>query len=179
MLKLRVSALIAIILAAAATRLIPHPPNVTSIAAIALFGGAYFSDKWFAFVVPLSALFLSDLFIGFYPHMEFVYVSFALVVCIGIWLQKRRTILAVGGATFASSLLFFLMTNFGVWYFQSLYPKTLDGLLSCYVAGLPFFENSVQGDLIFSAVLFGSFTLLEKGFPQLRDPRMMSTALAV
>ncbi|MFM7083780.1 MAG: DUF6580 family putative transport protein [Hyphomicrobium sp.] len=179
MLKLRLGALITIILAAAATRFLPHPPNLTSITALALFGGAYFSDKRFAFVVPLAALFLSDLFLGFYPHMELVYASFALVVCIGIWLQTRRTALGIVTATFASSCLFFLITNFGVWFFQSLYPKTLEGLMSCYIAALPFFQNALQGDLLFTAVLFGTFTLLEKGFPLLRDPKLLPVAITV
>jgi hypothetical protein len=87
MLKPRILVLVSMILAAAASRLIPHPPNMSSVTAVALFGGAYFSDKRLAFLVPLSALFLSDLVLGFYHHMEVVYLSFALIVAIGLWLQ--------------------------------------------------------------------------------------------
>lgn len=179
MLNPRVGMLITLILAAAATRLIPHPPNLSSIAALALFGGAYFSDKRLAFLVPLAALFLSDCLLGFYPHMELVYMSFALVVCIGLWLQKQRNLRSLLGAAFASSCIFFLITNLGVWVFQSLYPKTLEGLLACYIAALPFFQNTLIGDLTFTAVLFGGFTLLEKGFPQLRESKGMSFSFAI
>src|SRR5688500_17245914 len=125
--KIRLVVVISIIVGAAASRLIPHPPNMASIAAVALFGGAYLSRKWLAFAVPLAALFLSDLILGFYSHMEIVYGSFALVACIGLLLRKRRTPFRIACAALASSILFFLITNFGVWFFGSLYPKTAAG----------------------------------------------------
>src|SRR5690242_14357509 len=115
MLKPRFLALVTLILAAAATRLLPHPPNMTSIAAVALFGGAYFADKRVAFLVPLTAVFLSDLILGFYGGMAAVYFAFVLVVCIGLWLQKHRSVLTIAGASIASSIVFFLVTNF-VWF---------------------------------------------------------------
>ena len=179
MLKPRLMVLIAIVLAAAGSRLITHPPNLTSISAIALFGGAYFSDKRLAFFVPLAALLLSDLIFGFYNYMEVVYLSFALIVCIGLWLQKRRSAIHIAGAALASSVLFFLLTNFGVWALESLYPKTIEGLIACYVAAIPFFQNTIQGDLFFTAVLFGGFALLERRFPKLREPRMTAAAISV
>src|SRR6266404_7587596 len=111
--KPRLIVILCLILAAAVSRLIPHPPNLTSVTAVALFGGAYLSYKWMAFLVPLAALFLSDMILGLYPHMEFVYGSFALVVCLGLLLQKKRTPLRIAGAAFTSSLLFFVITNFG------------------------------------------------------------------
>jgi len=170
MLKPRLLVLIFMILAAAATRLIPHPPNMTSLAAIALFGGANFSDRRLAFLVPISALLLSDLVLGFYGHMEVVYLSFALIVVIGLCLQKHRTALAIAGAALASSVLFFVLTNFGVWAFGAFYPKTMEGLVACYVAAIPFFRNTLLGDLLYTAALFGGFALLEKRLPILRDP---------
>src|SRR5260370_5257111 len=88
-----------IIVAAAVSRLIPHPPNIASITAVALFGGAYLTDKRLALVVPLAALLLSDLVLGFYRHMEIVYGSFLLVVCLGFWLQRNRSVLRIAGAT--------------------------------------------------------------------------------
>jgi hypothetical protein len=177
MLKPRLLVLISMILLAAASRLIPHPPNVTSLTAVALFGGAYFSDRRLAFLVPLSALFLSDLVLGFYHHMEIVYLSFALVVTIGLWVQKHRTALPVAGAALASSVLFFVITNFGVWAFDALYPKTLAGLVACYMAAIPFFQNTLMGDLFYTAVLFGGFALLERALPTLRDPAVTKAAL--
>ena len=176
MLKPRLLVLVSIVLAAAASRLIPHPPNMTSLTAVALFGGAYFSDKRLAFLVPLVALFLSDLVLGFYHHMEMVYLSFALIVGIGLLLQKRRTALPIAAAAVAGSVLFFVVTNFGVWAFESLYPKTLGGLIACYVAAIPFFQNTLFGDALYTAVLFGGFALLERYLPTLRDPAMPHAA---
>jgi len=170
MLNPRVAVLIAMVLAAALTRLMPHPPNMTSIAAIALFGGAYFSDKWLTFLVPLTALFISDMALGgFYRGMEVVYLSFVLIVCIGLWLQKHRTVLPIAGAALASSVLFFALTNFGVWAWSGMYPTTVEGLIACYTAALPFFTNTLMGDLFYTALLFGGFALLESRFSLLRD----------
>ena len=166
--KPRFVVLACMILAAAASRLIPHPPNVASITAVALFGGAYLSDKRLAFLVPMTALFLSDLVLGLYSHMEVIYGSFALVVCLGLLLRRRRTPLAIAGAALAGSIVFFAITNFGVWVFGSLYPKTTAGLLTCYVAAVPFFQNTLVGDALYTAVLFGGFALAEKRFPVLR-----------
>jgi hypothetical protein len=169
MLKPRWMVLVAIILAAALSRLIPHPPNLASVSAVALFGGAYLSDRRMAFLIPLAALFLSDLVLGLYRHMEVVYLSFALIVCIGQWLRSNRTVPRILGAALASSMLFFLTTNFGVWAFGSMYPMTFDGLLACYVAAIPFFWNTIQGDLFYTVILFGGFMLLEHRFTGLRE----------
>jgi|ERR1700730_2301508 hypothetical protein len=174
MLRPRLVLLISIILLAALSRLIPHPPNMASVTAVALFGGAYFSDRRLAFLIPLAALFLSDLVLGFYNHMEVVYSSFALIVCIGFWLQKNRSTLHIAGAALTSSVLFFLLTNFGVWAFDSPYPRTLDGLITCYVAAIPFFTKTLQGDMLYTIILFGGFTLLEWRFSVLREPSIRS-----
>ena len=125
MLKPRWVVLVAMILAAALSRLLPHPPNMASVSAVALFGGAYFTDRRMAFLVPLAALLLSDFVLGFYRHMEVVYLTFAAIVGIGLWLRSNRSVPRVAGAAVASSLLFFLTTNFDVWAFGSLYPKTV------------------------------------------------------
>ena len=172
MTKPRLIVLVLIILAAAASRLIPHPPNLASITAVALFGGAYLTDKRLAFLVPIAALLLSDLILGFYSHMEIIYGSFALVVCIGLLLRKRRSALRIAGAALTSSILFFVITNFSVWAFESLYPKTMAGLAACYIAAIPFFQNTLVGDALYTAVLFGGFALAEKWFPVLRERSM-------
>src|SRR5947209_7150947 len=169
MTKPRLLVLVCMILAAAASRLIPHPPNLTSITAVALFGGAYLSEKRLAFIVPIAALFLSDLVLGLYSHMEVVYGSFALVVCVGLLLRRRRTPVRIAGAALFSSILFFVITNFGVWAFDSLYPKTFAGLVTCYVAAVPFFQNTLVGDALYTAVLFGGFALAERRIPALRE----------
>jgi hypothetical protein len=165
----RLSALILLILAAAATRLLPHPPNLTSVTALALFGGAYFANRWLAFALPLLAMLGSDLILGFYPGMEVQYLSFAVVICIGLSLRQRRSFARITAAAVASSVVFFVLTNFGVWALQTMYPKTLAGLAACFVAAIPFFRNMLLGDLFYTAVLFGGFHLLEQRFIGLRE----------
>ncbi len=131
-----------------------------------------------AFLVPLAALFLSDMILGLYPHMEFVYGSFALVVCLGLLLQKKRTPLRIAGAAFTSSLLFFVITNFGVWALYPLYPKTFAGLVECYVAAIPFFQNTLVGDGLFTTVLFGGFALAERLVPALHESQPLQSQSA-
>lgn len=170
MLKPRLIAVLGLILAATATRLLPHPPNFTAITAMALFGGAHFADKRWAFFVPLAALFLSDLVIGLHPLLPVVYGSFAMIVWIGLQLRTRRRLLPIAGATLASSVLFFVVTNFGVWGLGSLYPRTAEGLIACYVAAIPFFRNTLLGDAVYTAALFSGLALLERYFPGTREP---------
>jgi len=174
----RTSALILIVIAAAATRLLPHPPNVTSLTALALFGGACFSDRRLAFAVPLLALVLSDAVLGLagswsemvmQAHVEVQYLAFALVVCLGLMLGSRRSVGRVAGYTLAGAVVFFVVSNFGVWLFQSLYPKSMAGLVACYVAAIPFFRNSLLGDTGYALLLFGGMRLLELKFTSLRD----------
>ena len=166
----RIFTLLTAILAAAALRLVPHPPNFTPIGAMALFSGAYLGRRGaVALVVPLGALFLSDLVLGFYRGMPTVYFSVALIVIIG-WVALRRVSpIRVGGAAIASSVLFFVLTNFGMWLSSGFYPHTLAGLEACYIAAIPFFQNTVAGDLFYAAVLFGGFALLERTVPALRS----------
>ena len=166
----RLLAVLSAILLAATLRLVPHPPNFTPIAAMALFGGAYLGRRGLAFAAPLGALLLSDLVLGFYPELAFVYLATAATVAIGWALRKWRTALGIGAAALASSLLFFAVTNFGVWLVMDYYPKTLAGLAACYVAAIPFFQNTLAGDLFFSALLFGGFALAEQRLPMLRHP---------
>jgi len=167
--KPRFTTLAGMVFLAAALRLIPHPPNFTPLAAMALFGGAYLSDKRLAFGLPLAALLLSDAVLGFYHGMIWVYGSFVLMVCLGLQLQSRRRLRPIAGAALASSVLFFALTNFGVWASGDLYPRTFGGLGACYVAAIPFFQNTIAGDLVYTALLFGGFALVEKKFPALRE----------
>ncbi len=170
--RARLLALLVAIFAAAAMRLLPHPPNFSPIAAMALFSGAYLPRRALAFVAPFAALLLSDALLGgFYAGMEFVYLSFALTVLIGWAIARRKSPLTIGGAAVASSVLFFMLTNLGVWLFSGMYPRTLDGLVACYVAALPFFQNTVAGDLFFTGLLFGGFALAEWALPALRQPQ--------
>ena len=159
------------ILAAAFLRLVPHPPNFTPIGALALFSGAMLGKRWLAFAAPLGALVISDLVLGFYPGVAFVYAATALMVLVGWLLSGRRSVLRIAAAAVGSAVLFFLVTNFGMWLFSGFYPLTAAGLAACFVAAVPFFQNSLAGDLVFSALLFGGWAIAERSFPLLREPR--------
>ena len=164
----RLLAILAAIVIAAASRLLPHPANFTPVGALALFSGAYLGRSALAFVAPLAALVLSDLVLGFYPEVVFVYVAVAATVLIGWALARRRSVLRVAGAAIAGSVLFFLLTNFGVWLVMDYYPKDLAGLAACYAAAIPFFQNTLAGDLFYAGLLFGGFALLERAVPAVR-----------
>ena len=155
------------ILFAAFTRLIPHPPNFTAVGAIALFGGAYFSKKSLAFAVPVIAMFLTDLIIGLHPGMYAVYLSFILIVMIGMQLKDRIKLGNVFLASVCASVLFFIITNFAQWLSFPLYSKDFAGLVECYVAAIPFFGYTILGDLFFAGVMFGSYELIKAKFSQL------------
>ena len=165
----RLLAILSAVLVAAALRLVPHPPNFTPIGAMALFGGAYIGRRALAFAAPLGALLLSDLVLGFYHGMATVYFSVALIVMIGIVALSRVSPIRVGLAALASSILFFVVTNFGMWLFSGFYPRTLAGLEACYIAAIPFFQNTVAGDLFYAVLLFGGFKIAELLSPRLKS----------
>ncbi len=157
---IRLITLLGLVIIGVFARLIDHPANVSPIAAIALFSGAMFADKRLAFTVPIAAMILSDAFIGFHSLALVVYLSFALCVFVGWALIKRNNIKNVVIASLAGSLVFFILTNLAYWL--AYYPITIEGLVSCYTAALPFFRNALIGNLVYSAVLFGGFALAEK-----------------
>ena len=152
--------ILSLIALAVITRLLPHPPNVAPITAIALFGGSRFDDKKMAFLLPLLCMFISDIFLGFSVITPFVYLSFMMISYIGINSKKISN-----GTILGSSTLFFLLTNFGVWMMG--YPFTLAGLVSCYTMALPFFVNTIIGDLFFTHALSFSFSTIKENLPQL------------
>jgi len=158
--------LTAIIFGIALFRILPHLPNVSPVAAMALFGGAYayFTDKRLAFIVPFLALLLSDLVIGLHNTMVFVYAGVALTVFIGMKIQSNIKPVTVAISAVGASVLFFLLTNFGTWAVGGLYPISMNGLMQAYVAGIPFFQNSLLGNLVFAAAMFGGFSLLQNRF---------------
>jgi hypothetical protein len=157
------------ILFGAVMRLVPHWPNFTPIAAMALFSGAYIRKKHLAFLIPIAALLLSDLILGFHFLMLAVYFSFAVVVVLGFWLRNRIKVGTLLTASLSSSLLFFLITNFAVWLGSSFYAQSLAGLLQSYTMGLPFLLNGLMGDLFYTAVFFGSFYLIQQRYPAFRE----------
>ena len=164
-----------LILVGAMSRLIPHPPNFTAIAATGLFGGFYLRSVKSSAIAVLVSMLLSDMVIGFHSLVPVVYGALLFSVAIG-WFSKnsnKRTLLFAGAVL--SSFTFFIITNFAVWWQGFLYPKTLTGLYTCYIAAIPFLGNQLAGDLFFGAVLFGSLHLAQTLSPMFR---FESTAVA-
>jgi hypothetical protein len=169
----------AMILAAALTRVMPHPWNFSPVEAIALFGGAYFASRSLAIVVPLVAMFASDLALSsihggtyatYFGSMSFwlVYACITLSSVLGFGLRGKVNGVRVLGYSLMGSVLFFLVTNFAAWIGSSMYPQNAAGLLAAYIAGVPFFQGTLLGTLFFSALLFGGFSLLRHRMPALR-----------
>ncbi len=161
--------ILGLIVLAALSRFLPFPPNVAAVAAVALFGGAYFADKRLAFIIPLAVMLLTDLIIGLHSTLLFVYAAFGLIVGIGFLLRDKISFKTVPFAAIGGSLAFFIITNFGVWLMSAYYPLTLGGLVACYTAAIPFFHYTLLGDLFFVSVLFGSFELAKRSFPALQS----------
>lgn len=153
-------------------RFIPHEPNFVPFGAMALFSGAYISNKRTAFLAPLLAIFFSDLLLqiffgyGFHKGMPFVYGSYILIVMIGFLLKNRAIRTNILVASLGSSVLFFIITNFGTWL-QGFYGYTLEGLSICYVAAIPFFRGTIMSDLVYNLIFFGGFALAGLKFPSL------------
>lgn len=149
-----------IVVVSIATRLLPHPPNFAPIAALALFSGVYGAkvSKWFL-LLPLVALFISDLTLGFYDWgvMAVVYGSFAFIGLFGLLIQKKKSVGTVTAAVLGGSLLFFFGTNFAVWAFTGMYSLTIGGLITSYIMALPFLKFTIAGDLFYAAMFFGAY----------------------
>lgn len=161
----------ALILIAALSRLLPHWPNFTAVAAMGLFGGTLLQDRRLAIATPLIAMFISDLFLGFHSTMPFTYSALLLTTLIGMGMLRQLSAVRILGASLTASVVFFVISNFGVWLTSGGawgYTQDLQGLLTCYLMAIPFFHYSLLGDLFFSAVLFGGFALLSQRFNALR-----------
>jgi len=164
-LMIRTVLVFAMIALAAAVRLAPHPWNFTPVGAIALFSGAMVRDRRLAFIFPLLVMFATDALIGFNKLSPLVYVAFLLSVAIGRVLCQKRNVRRVAAATFLAALQFFVITNFGVWAFLGTYAHTPRGLAACYLAGIPYFWNTLAGDAAYTTLLFGGLFLAERLSP--------------
>ncbi len=142
-------------------RLIPHPPNMAPIAGLALFSGAHLSKKQ-AISISLLAMLVSDIFLGFHTTIPFVYGSFIATVFIGSLLKNNQKGTYILSASLASSLLFYIVTNFGVWLTSDMYAKTSNGLLQTYVLAMPFFRNTILGDLVYTFSFFYGYIIIER-----------------
>lgn len=154
-----------LIFTAVISRIIPHPFNVTPLIAVSLFAGAKFKDTKWAFIIPAVSFFMSDVILSYMNHYDlfhdtifFTYASIVLIVLLGRILNNQKFSFGkTFGLTIASSLLFFIISNFGVWLFGNMYSMNIEGLINCYVMAIPFNKYSVLGDLFFVAVLFGTY----------------------
>lgn len=177
----RFAVIAVLIFSAAFCRIIPHMPNFSPLAAIGLFGAARFVKKWQAFLIPITAIWLSDLFINnviygqyypkftwFYEGFYWQYGSYLLITLAGIFIFKKLSAKRVMAGVIIATAIFFLVSNFGSWIGKPTYPQNVGGLITCYIAGIPFLKGTLLGDLCYSAVLFGSFALAQLRFPVLQ-----------
>ncbi len=158
-----------LVLIAGLSRLIPHPWNFTAIGAMALFSGARMPHKYLAFLAPLLTLVWTDAILGFHSTGLYVYAAVALITIIGFLTEAKTNRILTG--SFAGSILFFTITNFGVWFSQGLYPRTFQGLVDCFAMAIPFFGNQVMGDLFYTGVLFASYQALKTYVPSLNSAK--------
>lgn len=156
----------AIVLVAAISRVFPHIPNFSPIAAMALFGGACMSNKRIAFIIPLAAMFLSDIIIGFHNTMIYVYTAFVITTVIGWSIRNKVKVQNLFLASIVSSIVFFLITNTGVWLANGMH-NGVAGMTGTYILGIPFFRTTLISDLFYNTVLFGFFYLAQLRFPVL------------
>lgn len=164
---------LSLVVLATVMRVIPHPWNLTPVGAVSLFSGATFDRNRWAFAIPLGAMFLSDTLLeiftghGYHSLMPVIYATFAVIVLFGMLLRKRRgSPVAVASGAVASATLFFIVTNFAMWTISTIYPHTLAGLVTCFITAIPYYETMLMADLVFSALLFGTFVWLEHRVPQ-------------
>ena len=135
-------------------RIIPHPPNFTPILATAIYTPYMVNDKWLAIEIPLMAMLIGDIFIGFHPYMLWVYGAIGLSTLISNWSMRfNKKYIQLGAMAIVSSVLFFIITNFAVWTIWDYYPKTIDGLIMCYTMAIPFFKNTLLGTIIYTAII--------------------------
>ncbi len=155
------------------TRFTDHAPNFTPTIALALFGGVYLPRKY-ALVVPVLFMFVSDIFLGFHDTMPFTWGSVFVISLIGIWARERKSFPVLLASGVASSILFFVVTNFGAW--PTLYPLTWQGFVECYVAAVPFFRNTFVSTVVYSVVLFGVYELIAARVRHTRLARVLLSA---
>lgn len=179
--NLRFSILSALIVLAAFSRIIPLMPNFSPLGAIGLFGAAYFAKKWQAFLIPLTATWLSDLFINnviykqsnpdfiwFYDGFYWQYGSYILITLAALFIFRKLNTQRILAGAFTSTAIFFLLSNLGCFPNNPIYTQDFSGLIMCYSAGVPFLKGTLLSDLLYSGVLFGSYSLLQIRFPVLK-----------
>ena len=178
---LRFVAISLIISVTALLRLVPHFPNFSPLGAICRFGAAHFSNKIQVYIVPLLAIWISDILVNnliyseyfnhftiFYDGFYWQYGSYLLIVFFSTFTLKNQNSIKIICSAIGAALLFFLVSNFGVWASGNMYPNNFSGLMTCYIAGIPFIKGTIISNIIFSVILFGGFSLLENRYSILK-----------
>ena len=161
---------ISLILILALARLIPHPPNFTPVIAVAILSGVFFKNIYLSLGTLLISMLLADVFIGFYNNILFVYLSLIFIAFIFYKISKKINFKNLFVYGFASSVVFFIISNFGVWALGSPainnipYDRSLDGLIQCYILAIPFFSNTILSTIIFSYIAFFANSFYKKKF---------------
>ena len=141
------------------SRFVVHVPNFTPVIALALFGGVYLKKKQ-AVLLPLALFAVTDIILGFHQVMFFTWGSVILIAAMGLWVKKNKNFKTVLGGGLASAVLFFGVTNFGVWLVSGMYPLTLAGLSECFTLAVPFFRGTLLGTFVYGFVLFGVYEII-------------------
>jgi hypothetical protein len=176
--KQRMILLVIMVLSTACLRFLPFafpiPFHFSPVNAIALFSGAYFANRFQSFLVPLLSIWVSDLFLNylymhqfqpFYSGFYWQYGTYILLVILGSFLTSKSRVTPIVISSLSASLLFFVITNFGVWFSFNMYPKTFAGLVLCYEAAIPFFKTTLISDMCFTTLLFGIAVWVNKKYP--------------
>ena len=162
---------IILILIGISLRFAPHAPNFTPVAAIALFAGAYL-NKRVALIVPLILMVISDLFLGLHNVILFTWGGFMLAALLGMRLSKNNSFVKTTSFSLVSAILFYIISNFGVWL-MGWYPPTIKGLVDCYVLAIPFLRNFTLATLIYTAVFFGAYELIARCVKETKFARVL------
>jgi hypothetical protein len=160
---------VGMVILGACARLLPHPWNLTPMMAIGLFAGNHARRTSMGILATVSALALSDAVIGFYSGFWYVYAAMLIPVLLGRLIRNRSGVGVIAATALASSLSFFLITNFMVWITSNFYPHTMAGLTASYVAGIPFYQNQLLGDAFYTFAMFGGYALLSRFLQPVRQ----------
>ena len=162
---------LALIIVGVVSRTMLHSPNFTPVIAVALFSGVYLNKKH-ATVIPLALMIISDVFLGFHDTIVFTWGSLVLISWIGLAIKKNKRFTTIALASIVSSILFFIITNFGAWV-SPLYPDTWQGLQECFIAAIPFFRNTFLSTVFYAVLLFGVYELTARLVKNTRFARIL------
>lgn len=143
------------------TRVVPHMANFSPMIGLAVFSGFYFRRNALSLIVPLVTIFLTDMAIGFYDIMIVIWASYLAMSLLTRRFMKQGSTIQAAIAGLGGASLFFVVTNFAVWASGQMYVMSLQGLVDCYVAAIPFFRNTLVSGVVYSVIFFGVYGFYE------------------